>query len=380
MEVTTMKDYNTVYVGMDVHKENFSLCCYTFENDTTAHAQTILADYRLVLKYLDSMRRCYGESAEFVCGYEAGCLGYTLYRELTAHNVICKILAPSTIPTVQGKKHIKTDKRDAANIAKCLANRSYNAVHVPTKDDEQVKEFIRMRDDHKQALKRTKQQILAFCLRQGIHYTGGDTWTQKHLQWLHSLKLDGIYQEILTEYLLTYDKLDETLKRLDRRIEELAEGDRYREPVHKLKCFIGIETHTALSLVAEISDFNRFSSAEKFASFLGLVPGERTSCDSQHRLGITKAGNSHLRRLLTESAHCFGRGKIGYKSEKLKKRQQGNSPEVIRYADKANERLRRKFYKMTFAGKKHNVASTAIARELACFVWGMMTDHISVVS
>ena len=144
-----MKHYNTVYVGMDVHKDNFSLCCYTFENDKTAHAQNIAADYRLVLKYLDSMRRCYGEDAEFVCGYEAGCLGYTLYRELTAHNVSCKILAPSTIPTVQGKKHIKTDKRDAANIAKCLANRSYNAVHVPTQDDEQVKEFIRMRDDHK---------------------------------------------------------------------------------------------------------------------------------------------------------------------------------------------------------------------------------------
>ena len=105
-----MKHYNTVYVGMDVHKENFSLCCYTFEDDKTTHAQNIAADYRLVLKYLDSMRRCYGEEAEFVCGYEAGCLGYTLYRELTAHNVSCKILAPSTIPTVQGKKHIKTDK------------------------------------------------------------------------------------------------------------------------------------------------------------------------------------------------------------------------------------------------------------------------------
>ena len=165
-------------------------------------------------------------------------------------------------------------------------------------------------------------------------------------------KLGDVYQEILTEYLLTYDKLNETLKRLDRRIEELVEGEHFQEPVHKLKCFIGIEKHTALSLVAEISDFSRFPSAEKFASFLGFVPGEHTSSDSQHRLGITKAGNSHLRRLLTESAHCFGRGKVGYKSAKLKKRQEVNSPEVICYADKANERLRRKFYKMTFAGKK----------------------------
>ena len=376
MEVTTLKHYNTVYVGMDTHKEKFSLCCYTFEDDKAAHAQSIAADYRLVLSYLDSKRRIYGENVEFVCGYEAGCLGYTLYRELTAHNVICKILAPSTMPAVKGKKRIKTDKRDAENIARCLANRTYNSVHVPTRDDEETKEFIRMRDDHKQALKCVKQQLLAFCLRQGVRYTGGSNWTKKHLHWLRGLKLEGVYQEVLDEYLLTYDKLTETLERLDRRIEELAEKEQYREPVRKLRCFIGIETHTALSLVAEISDFNRFASAEKFASFLGLVPGEHSSSDSQHRLGITKAGNSHLRRLLTESAHCFSRGKVGYKSEKLKKRQAGNSSEVIRYADKANERLRRKFCKMTFAGKKHNVASTAVARELACFVWGMMTGHI----
>ena len=125
-----MKHYNTVYVGMDTHKEKFSLCCYTFEDDKAAHAQSIAADYRLVLSYLDSKRRIYGENVEFVCGYEAGCLGYTLYRELTAHNVICKILAPSTMPAVKGKKRIKTDKRDAENIARCLANRTYNSVHV----------------------------------------------------------------------------------------------------------------------------------------------------------------------------------------------------------------------------------------------------------
>ena len=371
-----MEHYNTVYVGMDVHKENFSLCCYTREDERALHAQNIAADYRLVLKYLDAMRRIYGEDTEFICGYEAGCLGYTLYRDLTAHNVNCKILAPSTMPNVPGKKRIKTDKRDAENIAKCLANRTYSSVHIPTREDEEIKEFIRMRDDHNQALKRTKQQLLAFCLRQGLRYDGGDNWTQKHLHWLRTLDLKGVYQEILDEYILTYDKLKETVDRLDQRISELAEDKRYQEPVHKLRCFLGIETHTALSLIVEVSDFNRFSSAEKFASFLGLVPGEHTSSNSQNRLGITKAGNSHLRRLLTEAAHCFGRGKVGYKSEKLKKSQAGNSPAVIRYADRANERLRRKFYKMVFAGKKHNVAATAVARELACFVWGMMTDHI----
>ena len=146
----------------------------------------------------------------------------------------------------------------------------------------------------------------------------------------------------------------------------------------KLSCFLGVQTQTALSSIVEVGDFKRFSSAEKFASYLGLVPGEDSSGDGQTRLGITKAGNTHVRRLLVEAAQSYGRGQAGHKSKALKARQQGNPPEVIAYADKANERLRRKYYKMVLSqGKKANVAKTAVARELACFMWGMMTGNIA---
>jgi transposase len=112
------------------------------------------------------------------------------------------------------------------------------------------------------------------------------------------------------------------------------------------------------------------------ASYLGLVPGEDSSGNKQNRLSITKAGNSHVRRLLVESAQGYTRGKIGHKSADLKRRQNGNAPQVIAYADKANERLRRKFYRMTLKNNTNrNVAATAIARELACFIWGLMTDN-----
>ncbi len=145
----------------------------------------------------------------------------------------------------------------------------------------------------------------------------------------------------------------------------------------KLSCFIGVKTHTALSVIVEVGDFKRFANAQNFASYLGIVPGEETSSDNQKRLGITKAGNRHLRLLLTEAAQCYSRGAIGHKSKALKERQEGNTPGVIAYADKANERLKRRYYKMVLGkGKKANVAKTAIARELACFMWGMMTDHI----
>lgn len=372
-------DYTTVFVGMDVHKESFSLCCYTNEKEEAEYPQKVNSHYSKVINYLEAMRFHYGDETVFICGYEAGCLGFTLYHQLTEHNVKCIILAPTTMPKSAGKKKLKTDKRDAGTIARCLAHHDYSPVHIPTEKDEQVKEFIRMRDDHKLALKKVKQQILAFCLRHGYRYDEGvNNWTQAHLKWLRSLKPEGLYQEILQEYLATYDHLRDKLERLDQRIEELAQDDEYREGVHKLACFIGVKTHTALSVIVETGDFKRFSSAGQYASYLGLTPGEDSSGEDQNRLGITKAGNCHVRTLLIEAAQCYSHGQIGYKSKALKQRQYGNSPDVIAYADKANERLRRRYYKLVLGkNKKANVAKTAIARELACFMWGMMTGNIA---
>ena len=371
-------DYSTVYVGMDVHKDSFTLCAYTIEAEKGSYSRKTPSDYKEVLKYLEFLRTIYGDDARFICGYEAGCLGYTLYHQLTDRNVNCVIMAPSTMLERRGRKRVKTDKRDAELIGRCLAQHNYSSVYVPTDADEQIKEFLRMRDDHKLALKKIKQQILAFCLRHNYRYDGNSHWTASHLQWLRSLTPEALYKEILDEYLLTYDTLVAKLERLDSRIEELASRDGYSESVRKLCCFIGIKTHTALSVIVEVGDFKRFTSAEKFASYIGLVPGEDSSGDDQTRLGITKAGNSHLRMLLTEAAQCYSKGQIGYKSKALKARQAGNAPQVIAYADKANERLRRRYYKMILSKcKKHNVAKTAVARELACFIWGMMTDNIA---
>lgn len=370
-------NYNTVYVGMDVHKETFSLCCYTNEKEQAEYPQKVDGHYSKVLNYLEAMRFHYGDDAVFICGYEAGCLGFTLYHQLTSHNVKCVILAPTTMPKPAGKKKVKTDKRDAALIARCLAHRDYSPVHIPTEQDEQVKEYIRMRQDHKIALKKVKQQILALCLRHNYQYSATKNhWTQAHLQWLRSLKPDGLYQEILAEYLSSYDQLTDKLERLDRRIEELAAQPDYQEKVLHMSCFLGIKTQTALSTLVEVGDFKRFASAQHFASYLGLTPGEDSSGGDQNRLGITKAGNSHIRTLLIEAAQSYTRGQIGYKSKALKMRQNGNPTNIITYADKANERLRRKYYRMVLSqGKKANVAKTAVARELACFIWGMMTEN-----
>jgi transposase len=234
-----------------------------------------------------------------------------------------------------------------------------------------------MRDDVKANLKRIKQQLLAFCLRHGWVYSETKHyWTQVHLKWLEQLKLEGVYQEVLDGYLIELKHLMETIDRYDKRIEGLSQRDIYREPVNQLTCFLGVKRPTALSVLVEVGDFRRFPSAERFAAYLGIVPGEHSSSDSRNRLGITKAGNGHIRRLLVEAAQSYARGKVGYKSKVLIKRQEGNSAKVIAYADRANERLRRKYFQMMYRSKHSNVAKTAVARELACFMWGMMTGRI----
>ena len=369
-----------INLGMDVHTTNYTLCCYTMHDEKFFAETTVEPDIINVLKYMETVKKqqklVKGYDVTFRCGYEAGCLGYTLYHQLTMNGVECVILAPSTIP--HQSREIKTDKRDARKIAQCLAFGTYSAVYIPTAEDLQLKEYIRMRDDHKETLKHTKQQILSLCLREGHPYQSSSSaksyWTGAHMKFLRDIRLGGYAQDALDEYLLTYEYLTGKIERLNKEIEKAADSDRYRERVKKLQCFIGIKTYTAMTILVETGDFRRFPTADRYASYLGLTPGEHSSSDNTNRLGITKAGNSHIRKLLVEASQGYGRGKVGYKSKELKARQAGNEPETIDYADKANVRLRKKYYHMVLTkGKKANVAKTAIARELACFICGMMT-------
>ncbi len=363
------------YIGMDVHTTNYTLCAFTMEGQKTFAETRINPDIKELVKYLETLNKRKGGKAQFVCGYEAGCLGYTLYHELSAKGYKCVILAPTTMPFTA--KEIKTNKRDARKIAKCLAYGTYSPVYVPTDQDNAIKEFIRMRDDAQTMLKQTKQQINAFCLRHGKVFDGNSRWTPKHMQWLRSVKLDNaIDQETLSEYMATLGQLSDKVERLDKRIEAFSRQAEYAEKVNKLVCLKGIKTHTAMSLVVETGDFQRFPTAPQYAAFLGLVPGDHSSSDSCHRLPITKAGNTHLRRLLVEAANSYSRARVGRKSNDLKQRQQGNPPEVIAYADKASDRLRRKYMRISTRSKA-NIAKTAVARELACFVWGLMNDKLS---
>ena len=368
-------------IGMDVHSTNYTLCAMEpvigAEDRIFANIK-VTTDYKNILMFIENLKQKLGlnDTYDIECGYEAGCLGYSLYNELTAAGVKCVILAPTTMLTQQGQR-FKTDARDAVMIAQCLSYGGDHPVYIPTEEDDSVKEYLRMRDDMKLALKKVKQQINAFCLRHGYHYDK-TKWTIAHLKWLKQLDLSALYRETLDEYMSSYDEQTAKIERFDKRIEELAFQERYQKKVEKLGCFLGIKTHTALSLIVETGDFERFAKGNVYAAYLGLAPGERSSSDNINRLGITKAGNRHVRQLLIEAAGGICKGAVGHKSKDLRQRQNGNTADVIAYADKANTRLRSRYYKFIRHGKKRNVAVAAIARELACFIWGMMTDHISM--
>ena len=371
-----------IKIGMDVHSKKYALCAIEpkiGEQDCILASIEIDASYKKVIMFINDLTIKLGcdNDYDIVCGYEAGCLGYSLYNQLTSAGVKCVILAPTTMLTLQGKR-VKTDARDALMIATCLGHGGYRPVHIPNENDDIVKEYIRMRDDHQELLTETKQRINAYCLRHGHHYSEGK-WTIKHINWLNKLQLGTLQRETLDEYITTYQELASKVERFERKIEELANQAQYQKNVKKLMCLLGVKTRTAISFIVETGDFHRFAKGSIYGAYLGMAPGENSSGDKVHRTGISKAGNCHLRKLLIEASQGICKGSIGYKSKALKARQEGNPPEVIAYADKANVRLRRKYYKLIRNGKPRNVAAAAVARELACFIWGMMTDNIGVL-
>lgn len=367
------------YVGIDAHTTNYTLATRLEGSKEPINVNTYSPAISNIVKYCKAIRKVYGKDTDIILGYEAGCLGFKLKRDLETNDLKCLVLAPTSIPgTEQNRKRKKkTDKRDAEAIAKALINSDYSEVYMPDEEDEAVRDYIRMREDHRKQLRVIKQQICALTNRHGFKFTDGKNyWTVKHLKWLKSLPVEGVLKEAFESYLLSYETVSDRIAQIDKKIEEIAEQDKYREAVHKLICFKGIKVLTALAVIVEIGDFTRFVKAKNFAAFLGLVCGELSSSDDQNRLGITKQGNRFIRKLLVECAQSFSRATSG-KSAMLKKRQEGNQAEVITYADKANERLRKRYLTLVLRNKKaHNKAVTAVARELACFIWGMMTGNI----
>ena len=367
-----------IYVGMDVHKDSYSVCCYKAREDKFYYEKKILSESKRVIRYLESVKKEIGEDSLFICGYEAGPTGFGLYRDLSKAGYSCVVMAPTSLKHPAGHK-IKNDKVDARYLAKTLFTKDYSSVHVTTEHEEAIKEFCRMRLCLKADLKKAKQQLNSFLLRQDKKYTDGETWTLRHREWLKKIQFnEGYLNEAFNEYMISINTYETRLKAIENRLKEISQDKSVKEGVDKLVCFCGIETVAAVTIVSKVGDFNRFEKAYHFSNYLGLTCGEDSSGQKEKHLGITKSGDKELRRLLTECAKSLKKTNLrGEKSKRLLERQKGKDPNIVAYADKCRRRLRGKIAHLEMKGKNSNVATTAAARELACFVWGMMTNHIA---
>jgi transposase len=301
--------------------------------------------------------------------YEAGPCGYALQRQATTARVTCQVIAPALIPRKPGER-VKTNRRDARKLAELLRAGLLTEVRPPTPEDEAVRDLCRARDDAREDLQRGHHRLGKLLLRRGLHYPGRN-WTRAHRRWVDSLRwTQPAERAVVDDYLLAIDQLEARLLELDTRLREIAATDQYREHVGWLRCFRGIDTLTAILILAELHDFRRFQSPRALMSFLGLVPGEDSSGEKHRRGRITKTGNALVRRLLVETAwHYQHRAGVGVA---LTRRRKSQPSRVIAIADKAQQRLCRRFRRLKEQHKPAPKIAVAIARELAGFLWAAL--------
>ncbi len=356
------------FVGMDAHKKaiNVAMLLPGARPVEWQVANESAAIRRLAKKLV---REAPGEVR---CCYEAGPCGYALQRELeAAGGVICEVVAPSLIPVKPGER-IKTDRRDAHKLAELLRADLLTVVHAPTADEESVRDLSRCREDAQEDLGRARQRMGKFLLRRAlVFWVSKKAWGKLYRQWLRGLTFEhSADAAVFGDYLLAIEQLEERVRTLEGKLTEAAQRDPYREPVGWLRCFHGIDTVTAITLVAELHDFRRFRSARELMAYLGLVPSEYSSGASRHRGSITKAGNLHARRALVETSwHYRHRVKLG---DSLRRRRRGQPARVIALADRAQQRLSRRFRHLLERGKPPQKAVVAVARELVGFLWAAL--------
>lgn len=353
------------WVGMDVHAENILGAAIR------GSSENVLSRWETphTRNGLERLAARLAEFGEVRCVYEAGPCGYELRRFLEARGIRCDVAAPSLIPRKPGDR-VKTDKKDAEKLARLHRMGELTMVHVPAPAQEALRDLVRGREDAKEDLLRRRHRLSKFLLRQGRRYEG-NKWTQKHWSWIRSqVFADKNSEAVLGEYLVAIEQELERIKRLDERIEKESKNPELAPVVARLRTLRGVDTLTAMTVLSEVIDINRFATPSELMAFIGLVPRERSSGGKERRGSITKTGNAHLRRVLIESAWHYQRlPRIPAKSIQL--RRQGQPPEVVETARRAERRLHKKYARMVGRGKPKGVAAVAVARELAGFIWAL---------
>jgi len=355
---------DTKFVGLDVHQDAIAVSVVDGGRGEVRDLGVIPHTAEAVTQLI----RRLGPKDNLVVAYEAGPCGYGLYRQLTAMGVTCVVVAPSLVPKRPGDR-VKTDRRDAQQLARLLRSGELTPVWVPDAEHEALRDLVRAREDAKQDQQRKRHQLSTFLLRLGQRPPQGvRPWTQRHRQWLDRLSLDQPAQQIvLQEYLRALDEATERIARLDREIAQRAETCTHAPLIQALQALRGVALTTAATIVAEVGDITRFRKPTQLMAYAGLVPSEHSSGSRRRRGGITKTGNNHLRRVVVEAAwHYRHPPRVGIA---LRRRQQGLGTAIKGISWRAQLRLNHKYRRLVGRGKTKQKAITAVARELLGFIW-----------
>lgn len=359
-----------LYAGLDVHKKSIEIALAEGGRDGEVRR------YGRIGGDLDSIDKVVrklvsrGKSLRFA--YEAGPCGYEVYRHLTSLGYECVVVAPSQVPRRSGDR-IKNDRRDAMTLARLFRAGELTAVYVPTPEDEAMRDLVRGREDAKRDERKAKQRLGAFLLRHGHRYPGRRSWSQAHMRWISDIKMSHPAQHVtMQEYINTIHERGARVDRLTDQIRELLTIWKMEPVVKALQALRGVSLIVSVTTVVELGDMGRFANPSELMAYLGLVPSEHSSGERNRRGKITKTGNNHVRRALVEAAWTYRFPPRV--SRVLLKRQEGIPRQICDISWKAQLRLCGRYKSMMARGKTKQVVITAIARELAGYMWAIARE------
>jgi transposase len=365
-----MAESTPLFVGLDVHKDSIAV----------AHARGQSADPPVFVGAIGTrqadldklIRRLQAKAPTLVFAYEAGPCGYTLHRDLTGQGFTCHVVAPSLIPKKPGDK-VKTDRRDAVELARLLRSGDLTRVYVPTVEDEAIRDLCRARDAARLTLKNAKLRLQAFLLRLGRHYVGRANWTDAHRRYLAKVVCPTAAQQVVfQESVRAVDEQVDRLHRLEAELLERGPAWRLYPVVQALQAVRGVQWLGAITVVAGRGDHTPIDSPRQKGAVVGQIPSEYSSGPARRQGGITKAGNGRARRALIEGAWAYRHpAKV---SEHIQRRIGGLPKPIQDLGWKAQVRLCKRFRRLTARGKHPNIAVTAIARELIAFMWAIAKE------
>ena len=364
-----MNEFSSVYVGLDVHKETIAVGVARSGRGKPEYFGEIKNSVAAVRKLL---RRLSPDGEVLQICYEAGPCGYGLYRQIKSLGHDCEVVAPSLIPRKPGER-MKTDRRDGLKLAHEHRAGGLTAVWVPGEEQEAVRDLTRAREDMKAIETKARQRLGAFLLRHGRVFEGKSRWTQAHFRWLETVKFDQPLQQlVLQEYIDALTDARRRVEALELQMRQALPGWSLGVVAEALMALRGLSLIAAMTTLAELGDITRFDSPRELMGYLGLVPSEHSSGGSRRQGGITRTGNGHVRRVLVEAAWNYRFP--ARKTRDIQKRAEKTSVAVQAIAWQAQTRLCGRYQALMRAGKEKNQVTTAVARELAGFIWAIARE------